>query len=99
MIVIACIFYIVKSAITDKFIWEKRVLVIMCYRYNVSCSETLAKNWTPTAIDCYHIGCNCAKCNLYYIYFKDSLFKCKMKDTVIELVRKLGVPQKDREEI
>lgn len=67
----------------------------MIYRYNVSCSETMSKNWTPAAIDCYSIGCRCSKCNLYKIYFSNSDFKCKMKDTVIELVRKLGVPQGD----
>ena len=64
----------------------------MSYRYNVSCSETLAKNWTPTAIDCYKLGCKCSKCNLYKLYFKDSIFKCKMKEVVIELVRTIGLP-------
>ena len=64
----------------------------MNYRYNVSCSETLAQNWTPTAIDCYQLGCRCSKCNLYKLYFKNSIFKCKMKEVVIELVRQLGPP-------
>ena len=65
----------------------------MGYKYNVSCSETLSKIWTPTAIDCYKLGCACSKCNLYAIYFKESATKCKMKETVIELVRNLGAPQ------
>ena len=64
----------------------------MKYRYNVSCSETSADNWTQTAIDCFKLGCRCSKCHLYEIYFKDNTFKCKMKDTVIELVRKIGIP-------
>jgi hypothetical protein len=66
----------------------------MSYRYNVSCSETLADNWTPTAVDCYLLGCNCSKCFLNEIYFKNSVYKCKMKETVIELVRRNGAPQK-----
>ena len=66
--------------------------IYMVYKYNVSCSETISKNWTNTAVDCYLLGCNCSKCNLYKIYFKKNIFKCKMKDTVIELVRKLGKP-------
>lgn len=66
---------------------------ILMYRYNVSCHETISNNWTPTAIECYTLGCNCAKCNLYKIYFTDSNYKCRMKYTVIELVRKLGVPK------
>lgn len=64
----------------------------MNYRYNVACSETNANKWTNTAIDCYKIGCNCSKCLIYNIYFKNETFKCKMKDTVIELVRKNGIP-------
>ena len=69
----------------------------MKYKYNVSCSETISKIWTPTAIDCYNIGCRCFRCNLYKIYFEKSVFKCKMKETVIELVRKFGVPKEQGE--
>ena len=69
----------------------------MTYRYNVSCCETTSKIWTPTAIDCYELGCKCTKCNLYKIYFKNNLFKCKMKETVIELVRKIGTPKEKGE--
>lgn len=65
----------------------------MYYRYNVSCSETVSKNWTQSAIDCYEIGCNCRNCNLNKIYFLKSEFKCRMKETVIELVRKFGKPE------
>lgn len=64
----------------------------MEYRYNVSCSETISKKWTQSASDCYLIGCNCSRCSLYKIYFAGSIFKCKMKETVIELVRKYGIP-------
>lgn len=67
----------------------------MEYKYNVSCSETTSKNWTPTAIDCYSLGCSCSKCNLYKIYFIKSGIRCRMKDTVIELVRRLGIPKEE----
>ena len=67
----------------------------MSYRYNVSCSETMSKNWTPTAIECYKLGCICTKCNLYHIYFRNTNIKCRMKDTVIELVRKFGIPDNE----
>ena len=70
----------------------------MKYRYNVACSETISKNWTPTAIECYKIGCACSKCNLNKLYFSDSIFKCKMKETVIELVRRLGAPEENNYE-
>ena len=65
----------------------------MIYKYNVSCYETICKNWTPTAEECYNIGCNCSKCNIYKIYFSGSYFKCRMKETVFELVRKFGKPK------
>lgn len=65
----------------------------MEYRYNVACSETISKNWTPTAIECYQGGCTCSRCYLYKLYFSGSDVKCKMKDTVIELVRRLGIPK------
>ncbi len=68
----------------------------MIYKYNVSCSETNSKNWTPTAKECYQIGCNCSKCNIYKIYFSGKYFRCRMKETVIELVRKLGKPNIDK---
>ena len=67
----------------------------MGYKYNVSCSETNSKSWTPTAVDCYTIGCSCSRCNLYKLYFFQSGIRCRMKDTVIELVRRLGIPQKE----
>lgn len=73
-------------------IWCEEVYK-MKYRYNVSCSETMSKIWTPTAIDCYKLGCRCSKCNIYKIYFANAPYKCKMKETVIELVRKLGAPE------
>ena len=62
----------------------------MGYKLNVSCSETLSKIWTPTAIDCYRLGCRCSKCFLYKLYFQHS--KCRMKETVMELVRLYGKP-------
>jgi len=63
------------------------------YRYNVSCCETTSKNWTQSAVDCYLLGCNCAKCDIYRIYFSKNLYKCRMKYTVIELVRRFGIPK------
>ena len=65
----------------------------MKYRYNVVCSEKTSNMWTPTAIDCYSIGCNCSECSIYKIYFQNSSAKCRMKYTVSELVRRLGAPK------
>lgn len=53
------------------------------------------KRWTPAAIDCYKRGCRCKGC-FYENYFTKS--KCQMKSTVLELVRQLGVPNKDEQQ-
>ena len=45
--------------------------------------------WTPTSRECYEIGCCCSNCLLYIILGKE----CRMKQSVLELVRKFGVPQ------
>lgn len=64
-------------------------------KYTACCSLTLLKKWTPTAIDCYNIGCQCSKCGLYHLIFKNSTSKCMMKYTVWELVKNLGSPKID----
>ena len=55
---------------------------------------TSFKRWTPAAIDCYLRGCRCKGC-FYENYFSKD--KCQMKYTVLELVRQLGVPNKDEQ--
>ena len=67
----------------------------MGYKYNVSCSETLNKKWTPAAIDCYSNGCTCSKCYLNKVFFS----KRNMQETVIELVRKIGQPKLEENDI
>lgn len=45
--------------------------------------------WTPSAIDCYERGCICNGCPMYELIGK----KCRMKSSVLELVRKFRVPE------
>lgn len=71
----------------------------MEYAYNTSGSNTLNKLWTQSAVDCYMIGCMCSKCYLYKSVFFKSETKCKMKDTVIELVRQIGVPDITKDDV
>lgn len=44
--------------------------------------------WTEAAVDCYKRGCVCQGCLIYEQIGKD----CRMKASVLELVRKLGKP-------
>jgi len=44
--------------------------------------------WTKTAVECYQRGCDCSDC---YIRTMIST-KCRMKESVFELVRTFGKP-------
>lgn len=54
----------------------------------------LVYRWTNAAIYCYERGCRCANCIYYEIIGK----RCQMKKTVIELVKKLGIPEGQQNE-
>ena len=48
------------------------------------------QHWTYTARKCYKIGCVCSKCD----EVPDDIKKqCKMKYSVIKLVRNIGKPK------
>ena len=56
------------------------------------------RRWTPTALDCYKRGCNCEGC-FYRDFFSGSSQKCQMKASVLELVRVLGTPNVELQQI
>ena len=49
--------------------------------------------WTIQAKECYNRGCNCQGCNMQDFKFSSKNQKCRMKCTVIELVRTIGIPE------
>jgi hypothetical protein len=51
--------------------------------------------WTEQAIKCYKIGCNCSFCEIPKLI----TYPCRMKGEVLELVRKLGAPKIERNDI
>lgn len=51
-------------------------------------------NWTPQAIECYLLGCNCKNCIIYQAHLITS-GTCRMKFNVIENVKKIGIPTKN----
>lgn len=57
--------------------------------------RSLNKNtyWTKQAIQCYNRNCKCEGC---YIY-KVCECECFMKNTVIELIKRYGIPQPTKE--
>lgn len=49
--------------------------------------------WNSTARDCYDIGCDCSRCELYELYFKHYKDGCHMKEFVQFLIKKIGTPR------
>lgn len=45
------------------------------------------RRWTISAIECYQRGCICKGCE-----YENLDSGCQMKHTVVELVRRLGLP-------
>lgn len=56
------------------------------------------RRWTVTAMDCYKRGCNCNGC-FYQDFFSGSTQKCQMKAAVLELVRTLGTPDVEIQQV
>lgn len=46
--------------------------------------------WSPTSIDCYERGCECRGC--FYNSFRSLHNRCKMEQTVVELLKLFGEP-------
>mgnify|MGYP006908887650 FL=1 len=56
------------------------------------------KRWTPTALECYKRGCNCEGC-FYSDFFSATAQKCQMKAAVLELVRTIGAPNVELQQV
>ena len=56
------------------------------------------RRWTPTALECYKRGCNCEGC-FYSDFFKGTSQKCQMKASVLELVRVIGTPNVELQQV
>jgi hypothetical protein len=56
------------------------------------------RRWTPTALECYKRGCNCGGC-FYQEFFNGTTQKCQMKASVLELVRVIGTPDLELQQV
>ncbi|MDD3149290.1 MAG: hypothetical protein PHV68_00500 [Candidatus Gastranaerophilales bacterium] len=56
------------------------------------------RRWTQTALECYKRGCVCSGC-FYREFFAASRQRCHMKATVLELVRTIGTPDVELEQV
>lgn len=51
-------------------------------------SSSIIQSWTPQAVLCYKLNCDCSKCEISQLGFS---FVCQMKNVVDELLKK-GTP-------
>lgn len=58
-------------------------------RTNVEVKKAVLRRWTQSAVECYYLGCDCSKC----VYPKVISTPCQMRNIVIQLVRKFGIPK------
>lgn len=54
-------------------------------------STSIIKSWTPQALSCYKLNCDCTQCEISQLGFS---FVCQMKNVVEELLKK-GEPDKE----
>ena len=52
-------------------------------------SESIVQNWTPQALECYILNCNCEECSITKARYS---FKCQMKHIVDILLKTQGLP-------
>ena len=55
-------------------------------------SDSIVQNWTPSALDCYKINCECAQCPIAHRHYS---FKCKMNEIVEILLETKGIPDEE----
>ncbi len=56
-------------------------------------SESIIQNWTPQALECYYINCDCEKCSLASGNYS---FICHMPYVIEALLKTTGVPDKQK---
>jgi hypothetical protein len=54
-------------------------------------SDSITKNWTEQALECYYLGGNCAECSIAKAHYS---FECQMPKVVEILKLTAGEPQK-----
>ena len=55
-------------------------------------SDSIVQNWTPSALDCYKVNCECSRCPISKRHYS---FKCKMSEIVQILLETKGLPDEE----
>lgn len=87
--------YIIKCRAKRNSTKERSKSILFDLPKNIIIHPDTLRGWTQSSIDCYLIGCNCSICKLKKIMNA----KCQMKQVVVELVKKFGAPNVERNDI
>lgn len=71
----------------DKIITENVDLYSPC---NDEMSDSITQNWTPQALECYSINCDCKRCSLSAGHYS---FICQMPKVIDTLIETIGKPK------
>lgn len=71
----------------DKIITENVDLYSPC---NDEMSDSITQNWTPQALECYSINCDCKRCSLSAGHYS---FICQMPKVIDTLIETIGEPK------
>lgn len=52
-------------------------------------SDSVTRTWTPQALECYGLNCDCSKCSITKGNYS---FECKMPEVLKKLVQNVGLP-------
>ena len=56
-------------------------------------SDSITKNWTEQALECYSIQCDCKRCSLRNGHYS---FICQMPKVIDALLQTVGEPESER---
>ena len=56
-------------------------------------SDSITRNWTEQALECYSIQCDCKRCSLRNGHYS---FICQMPKVIDALLQTVGEPESER---
>jgi len=60
---------------------------------NDEMSDSITRNWTEQALECYYINCDCRRCSLRSGHYS---FICQMPKVIDTLIETVGEPEPNR---
>ena len=60
---------------------------------NDEISDSITQNWTPQALECYYINCDCKKCSISKGNYS---FICQMPRVLDTLIKSVGRPDENK---